>query len=264
MTPHADIQGEIRRYLLGTLPEDAGRWVEERLMTEEAFLEELTLAEGELIDDYVGGRLADAERADFERHFLSNEERRRQLRFTRALSRYADAASATASELAGERRHAPTGAPTPGERLRAFWGGLSWATRGGLALATAAVIICAVWLARPPAPRTFVALTLVAGAGDRAGGVETPGVRLPLGADALKIALTLPEGATPAVSYRVEMLAGKGRPEAVEVTGHDGRSVSVVVPEARLARGRHVLRLFAVGADKSERRVGDSYVFDVE
>lgn len=229
-------------------------------MTEEAFLEELTLAEGELIDDYVGGRLTGADRADFERHFLSTDERRRQLRFTRALSRYASATAATAAPASS----ATAGAPTPWERLRAFWGGLSWAPRAGFAFAAAAVIVCAVWLARPSAPRTFVALTLVAGAGDRAGGAETPVVRLPLGADALKVALTLPEGAGPADAYRAEMLAGNGRPEAVEVAGQDGRSVSVVVPEARLVRGRHVLRLFAVGADKSARRVGDSYIFDVK
>jgi hypothetical protein len=256
MTTHADIHEEIRRYLLGTLPEDAGRRVEERLMTEETFLDELTLAEGVLIDDYVAERLGAAERADFERHFLKTDERRRQLRFTRTLSRYAAAHR--------ERKPAPTPAPSFVERMRAFWGGLSTAPRAGLALAAVAVIVCAVWLARPAAPRTFVALTLVAGAGDRAAGIEPPRVRLPLGADALSVTLTLPAAATPADAYRAEMLSSRGRWEAVEVAGHDRRSVSVVVPEARLARGRYVLRLFALGPDKSERRVGDSYVFDVE
>src|SRR5688500_19900460 len=98
MAQYEDIQPVVRRYLLGGLSEEAGRGVEERLMTDEHFLEELTLAEGELIDDYVAGRLSDAERAEFEGHFLSSESRRRQLSFTQALSRYA-------------ADHAPAGEP---------------------------------------------------------------------------------------------------------------------------------------------------------
>jgi hypothetical protein len=258
MTIQADIQQEIRRYLLGTLPEQAGRRVEERLMTEEAFLDELTLAEGALIDDYVAERLDDAARARFEQHFLSTDERRRQLRFTRALRRYAFAT------LAPARVDVTPSAPTLGERLRAFWGGHSWALRTGLAFATVAVIVVAVWLARPPAPRTFIPLTLVAATGNRAEGDEPPRTRLPLGADALKLKLTLPTGTTPSAAYRARMMEGKGQEEAVEVSGHDKGSVTVVVPKARLARGRYVLKLFAVGDDGAERRVGDGYVFDVE
>ncbi|MCA1621212.1 MAG: zf-HC2 domain-containing protein [Acidobacteria bacterium] len=241
-------------------------------MTEGAFLEELTLAEGELIDDYVAGRLSPDERTAFERHFLSTEERREQLRFTRAVGRYASAAaaSAKAGETASERETATTtsttttstttAGPTLGERLRAFWGGRSAAWRAGLAFAAVAAVAFAVWLAVPRAPRTFATLTLVAGAGERAAGVEPPGVRLPPGTDALRVTLTLPAGTPPAASYRVEMMKDKGRTEEVEVAGHDARAVTVVIPEGRLARGRHALRLF----DGAGRRVGDSYVFDVE
>jgi hypothetical protein len=252
MTSFSDIQDEIRKYLLGTLSEESCRGVEERLMTEEAFLEELTLAEGELIDDYVDGRLDKEERAGFERHFLSTEERREQLRFTRALRRYVTG------------RPAPV-RPALGGRLRAFWGGRSVAWRAGRAFAAAACVAVAVWFIIPPAPRTSAPLTLVAGAGERAGGGEAPKkVTLPLGADELRITLTLPEGTPPADAYRAEMLAvGDGRTEAVEVTEHDGSAVMVVVPEDWLARGRYVLRLYASGGG-GERRVGDGYVFDAE
>jgi hypothetical protein len=229
-------------------------------MTEEAFLEELTLAEGELIDDYVGDRLDAAERAAFEGHFLSTEERRRQLRFTRALGHYASAAVL--------RRPAPTPVPTAGERLRAFWGGLSWGGRGGLALACVAVIVAAILIGRTVAPtphRTFAVFTLAAGSGDRgAEGADTQSVRLPLRADALKLMLKLPAGAAPAAAYRAELVTGKGTPEPVEVAGRDERTVSVVIPEERLARGRYAIRLYAVGADNTERQAGDSYLFKVE
>jgi anti-sigma-K factor RskA len=280
MKPFRDIEDEIRKYLLGTLVEESRRGVEERLMTEEAFLEELTLVEGELIDDYVDGRLGVEERAGFEQHFLATEERRAQLRLTRALGRYAtsavetreaaaesDAATATTPPTTTKTTE-PTvtiSAPTLGERLRAFWGGRSAAWRAGLAFAAVACLAVAVWLAVPRAPRTFASLTLAAGAGERAGGVEVPKVRLPLGADALRVTLTLPAGTTPADAYRAEMLTlGDGRTEAVEVAGHDGRTVTVVVPEDRLARGRYALRLYASGVGGGERRVGDSYVFDAE
>ena len=230
-------------------------------MTEETFLDDLALAEGELIDDYVGGRLGAAEREEFERHFLTTDVRRRQLRFAQALGRYAD-----------EQAPAPAASvrPAPGwvERFRALWGSLTPVPRGALALACVAVVAFALWLALPGGPReprTFVALALAAGSGVRAGdGAEVPPVRLPLGADALKLELALPAGAEPAASYRAELVTSKGRAEGVGVAGREGRTVTVVVPESKLARGEYAVRLYAVGADKAERQVGDSYLFKVE
>lgn len=234
-------------------------------MTEENFLDELALAEGELIDDYVGGRLTDAERAGFERNFLSTEERRRQLRFTQALGRYADAAG-DAAEPYASREPSTRPAPTFGEKLRAFWAGLSAATRAGLAFACVAVIAGAVWLALPAAAPSFnpsfPALTLSPAGGTRATGPEAPKVTLSPGGG-LNLVLTLPEGSGPANAYRAEVLTSAGRAEAVEVVGSDERTVSVVVPEGRLARGQYAVRLHAVGADKTERQLG-SYRFDVE
>ncbi len=229
-------------------------------MTEEAFLDEMTLAEGALIDDYVADRLDAAARARFEQFFLLTDERRRQLRFTQALRRYAFAPHV--AEPAPAREVVKPSASTLGERLRAFWGGHSWALRTGLAFAVVVVIVAAVWIRRPP--RTSIPLTLVAAAGNRAEGVEPPRKRLPLGADELKLTLMLPAGTTPAAKYRARMMAGKGEEEDVEVSEHDKHSVTVVVPEAQLARGRYVVKLFATGDDGTERRVGDGYVFDVE
>jgi anti-sigma-K factor RskA len=273
MTPHTDIQAEMRQFLLGALSEDARRKVEERLMTEEGFMEELTLAEGELIDDYVGERLSAAERTVFERHFLSTEERRQQLRFTRSLSRYANAhtpagaAAADVAEPVATREPSPRPAPTFGERLRAFWVGLSTPARAGLALACVAVIVGAVWLARPTAPPSFnpafPAFTLAPGSGERATGPETQKVELPPGGG-LRLTLMLPAGSGPAAGYRAEVLNGVGRRVGdAEVVGHDERSVSAVVPEGLLARGTYAVRLYAVDADK-EGPVVESYLFDVK
>jgi hypothetical protein len=88
-------------------------------------------------------------------------------------------------------------------------------------------------------------------------------VKLPLEGGALKLVLTLPEGSGAANAYRAEVLTRTRLPEAAEVVGRDARSVSVVVPEARLARGQYIIRLYAVGADGTERPL-DSYLFNVE
>jgi len=73
------------QYLLGqTGPEESSSF-EERLVTEKDFYDELTIAEDELIDQYLDGDLTGVEREQFERHFLSSAERRQKVRFGSAL-----------------------------------------------------------------------------------------------------------------------------------------------------------------------------------
>ena len=88
-------------------------------------------------------------------------------------------------------------------------------------------------------------------------------IQVPLKADALKVYLSLPEGATPAAHYGVELENDKGKVERLKVEGpQDARSVSVVISASQLARGQYVLRLLATGADGKEQRVeGGSYRF---
>src|SRR5205085_1500980 len=91
---------EIRLYLLGRLAaESLSERVEERMLTDSDYYEELLACEDDLIDEYLSGALPAEERADFESHFLSTPERVRKLRFARALHRYvADAADETERE----------------------------------------------------------------------------------------------------------------------------------------------------------------------
>jgi len=87
---------EIRLYLLGQLGlERDSQRVEERMLTESDYCEELLVVEDELIDEYISGSLTPDERDKFERHFLSAPERVRKLKFTRVFSDYvADAREA--------------------------------------------------------------------------------------------------------------------------------------------------------------------------
>ena len=268
MTLHAENTEELRQYLLGDLTGEARQRVEQRLLAEPDFLDELLLGEEELIDDYVRENLPDDDRLKFERHFLSTPERRRQLSFARALGRYvSNAAESAGGESAPQRPHAPTPGPNWAGRLRAFWGGGPRVLRAAAALLAVAVMFGALWLLsrpRTPTPRTFATLTLTAGAGDRAVGVQAAKVKLPPDADALKIFLVLPDGATPAARYRAELESDSGETKSLVADVQDARSVSVLIPSAQLARGRYALRLFVTDAGGAERRTGGSYLFNVE
>ena len=80
---------KIRKYLLGNIQvEDERRKIEERLMLDDDFFEELSIQEDELIQDYVDDQLSTDERRRFEKHFFISEERRSKIRFARALRRY--------------------------------------------------------------------------------------------------------------------------------------------------------------------------------
>lgn len=81
--------GEIRKYLLGHIQvEDERRKIEERLMLDDDYFEEILMEEEELIQDYADGHLNADERRRFEKHFFISEERRQKIKFAMALRRY--------------------------------------------------------------------------------------------------------------------------------------------------------------------------------
>lgn len=252
---------EIRRYLLGGAPPEIQRAVEERLLVEESFLEELSFAEEELIDDYVGGELSADERASFEHHFLSTDERQRKLRFARALTRYKSEKAVTKSAEPSPPR------PSLAERLRALWRGQPAWLRAAAAFAVVLALACAWWFSFPRAhsPKTLASLSLSVSAGsNRAEGVQASKVKLPLKEDALKISLRLPEGSDAASRHRVELWDAKGEFKELEVTERDDKSVSVIIPAGQLTRGQYALKLYATRPGGSEQRVSGSYFFTAE
>ncbi|HEY0380421.1 MAG TPA: hypothetical protein VGC87_26145 [Pyrinomonadaceae bacterium] len=252
---------EIKQYLLGLASPEVQRAIEERLLTEESFLEELSFAEEELIDDYDGGALPANERAGFEQNFLSTDERRRKLRFARALTRYSSEKAGTKSaELSSAKR-------TLAERLRAFWRGQPAWLRVAATLALVAVLAAAWWFSFPrtASPRTVVALSLpLTASSDRAQGAQASKVKLNPDDDALKISLRLPGGLAPGSAYRVELMDEGGKASTVKISEQDEKSVSVIIPTSQLARGPYAIRLYAAPAGGAEQRVPGSYLFTVE
>src|SRR5882762_4306650 len=88
MTPNPEVQERIRRYLLGQLNDRARQEIEQQLILDENLFEELLVAEDEIIDAYLNGKLNADDRGAFERHFLATPERQEKLKFGRSFNRY--------------------------------------------------------------------------------------------------------------------------------------------------------------------------------
>ena len=88
MMPTPDTQGRLKQYLLGQASEADREEIERDLLANDDFFEELLVAEDEVIDEYVNGRLSGLERGAFEEHFLATPDRHEKLKFGRAFNRY--------------------------------------------------------------------------------------------------------------------------------------------------------------------------------
>jgi hypothetical protein len=86
-------QQTVREYLLGQATQEDSSRVEELLLTDGAFYEEVLIAEDELIDQYLSDKLSQVETQRFETHFLVAPEHWQKLRFARALQKYVDFAA---------------------------------------------------------------------------------------------------------------------------------------------------------------------------
>src|SRR5438046_6216 len=79
----------LRRYLLGEISDEAElRRIEQRLLVDDDFQEELAMEEEELIDRYVFGELSPNESVSFREHFLCHPEREARLELAQRLKIY--------------------------------------------------------------------------------------------------------------------------------------------------------------------------------
>jgi len=79
----------LKRYLLGGLAQEEMHELEEQLLREEEFANQVLLIEDELIEDYMLGALSDKERQQFEQYFLTTSRRRRKLMMVEGLREHA-------------------------------------------------------------------------------------------------------------------------------------------------------------------------------
>src|SRR4029453_8056676 len=112
MNASADVDGVLRRYLLGSASDEIRDDVEKRLFSDDrGFWEHLCLVEDVVIDAYVGNELHPVEIQQFEARFLSAGERQRKLEFARALKGFVDSDASTTPSR-GRRITAKVAAPT--------------------------------------------------------------------------------------------------------------------------------------------------------
>jgi anti-sigma-K factor RskA len=242
----------LKPYLLGSLASESRQEFEQSLMVDPQAYEELEAAEDDLIDEYLAGALTAGEKAQFEENFLVTPERQQSLRFARTLRRYANQESAPA-QTTTPSFFADRWSSSPTMRL-------------AMAFAVLLIIVAGVWFyqTRTTSPLSVAALTLNLNVSNNRGDrVEAGRIKLGPQDGLLRITLNLPPNLTPASRYRGELVTTQGTHQTLETSRRDAQSVLVDIPANQLAPGEYALKLYSIGEDGSEQRVGSSF-FTVE
>jgi hypothetical protein len=242
-------------YLLGELPElDAEQFEEQLFAQHEWPVADLDAAEEELIDAYIRNELTPERQHRFTDKYLTTDARRERVLLARSFLRVV--CSAEPKSLKDRLT----------ERFAGFWKAPIATPR----FATAALLVIAavsalVWFVlRPRPPQSFAYLNLTIATETRSESAPKPKVTLPLGKDALRISLTLPAPAPTGAAYRVQWENVHAPLGDLQIESHDEKSVSVVIPAAKLSRGLYALKLYRKNPDGSEQRLNGSYIFVVE
>jgi hypothetical protein len=252
----------IIAYLLEELPEDAVEQFEDECFAQENWPTQISLVEGDLIDDYLRNQLSPERRQRFEQNYLTTEARQERVSMAAALLRHIDECNAVSGPAVAVAAKQPSGI----ERFRAFWAARTFGFRAVAGIALIAILSGASWLLffSNPSPRTFATLNLTISSSNRAEGAQIGRIKLPPRTDDLKIALTVPKQSPTAARYRVELENDNRQSKSVEVIGYEDESVLLVIPTVQLSRGQYALKLFAVQTDGSEQRINGSYYFLIE
>jgi hypothetical protein len=251
-------QETIRRYLLGQAPLEDSSKVEERLLTDGEFYQELLIVEDELIDQYLSGELSEPDRKSFEPHFLLPPERQQKLRFARSLKKYVSSvgtAQPRQSIATNESSEAATAVAEPLLKKRQFFSFLpSGNPIVSYALAAAILLIVggASWVVfknwRTPVPREpgkVLAVVLTPGLTRDNGEIKK--IALPPGTDTVELQLQI-ASADQYQSYRALLQTTEG---VEKHTADDLKATtigtSVVVPlqltAGLLTRGDYYVKL---------------------
>jgi hypothetical protein len=240
----------IREYVLGTHDPEYEQQFEEHLLTDERLLEQLSIIEDELVNDYLSGKLSESEKENFENRFLKTSAGKRELRFFGALKNHVD-------KLSSSEQRTPL--PRSWKRFRpAFrrnenpWLRVSFATVL-LILIFAALFV--VLRNRSSEPSAVFTATLAPGQVKTIGGRPMNVVDVPPGTGVINLQMTI--GEQIAESYQASVLTDQGeekfsRDDLHAESGATDKFVSVSVPAKILTSGDYRLRL--------RRRVpGDNY-----
>lgn len=244
-------------YLLDELSENEAEQFEEQCFDQPEWpADELESAEDDLIEAYVRNELTPERRRRFEENYLITEARKDRVLLAKS---FQCVACSTASIKW-----------TWTDWLKRFWNVQVVIPK--YATAAAAVLVLGIALliwsvSRQPAPRTFANLNLSIASDTRGRNVSTVSPKkltLPLGADALRVSLELPEPTPKGSTYTVELENVKGPLKTLEIDSQDANSIRVVIPAADLTPGRYALKLLRINQDGTKQPINGSYFFDVE
>jgi hypothetical protein len=265
-----EAQKEIRQYLLGTLSPERAAELEERLLIDSEVYEELLIAEDELIDQFIEGRMSPAEREEVETHFLRAPERKKQLSFSRTLKSYVSANTSSRPEVS--ESWARTGAPSPEPPKKRSFRDLLFPRNPVFAFSLTAalvlIIVGGVWLAnrlnQTNQPQAIWAVELTPGL-QRDGG-EITNLAIPANTDNIRLELDLADDQFQ--SYQVEVLDISGRSVMTgknlkaQTTSKGRRIVPLEVKAALLSPGDYRAKLSALSAGGKVESL-DTYPFKV-
>ena len=204
-------QESLRKYLLGSLPPGEIAALEERLLTDAVFYDELLMVEDELIDQYLSGEQSPAERESFEAHFALAPERQQKVRFARALKKY------LSSTNEAEAKDVIIAEPSSSELVsvadnsqRPFFLFLQRNPILAYSLAATFVLVIGIvsWTtlnrSRSHEPGQVLAVVLTPGLSRSVDGGEIKKISIPPGTDTLQLQLELPKAEY--ATYRAEVL----------------------------------------------------------
>jgi len=248
----------LRQYVLGTDDPESQEPFEEHLLTDEKLLEELSIVEDEIVQDYLSGALSESEREKFESRFVATDAGQQELQFFKAFNNY------FANLPAAEKR---TPLPRSWKRfLPSFLRGESAILR--ISFATAIIILVSIGLfvairSRSQERGTVFTATLTPGQVKGISGREMSVVEVPPGTEFVRLQLAI--GETSAQSYHISVFTDKEE----EIFTDDGlqaestatgKFVSVKVPSSILSRGDYRLKLAArISGDQLEEVASYSF-----
>lgn len=262
MLLNAKEQVTIRRYLLGKAVPEEQALLEERLLRDSDFYEELLVAEDELVDQYVANQLPEAEIQSFKTNFLSTPERRQKLGFARSLRRYVnegakDRAEGVKSDPGGEV------AQTGPKKRPAVWflptqnPILSYALGVAvLLLVVGAWIATNNWSTPQTGPGNVLTVVLTPGLTRESGQIKA--VQIPSDTDTLQLQLAL--ASDDYQSYRAELLTSERVTvvvkENLKPESSGDKSINLLVPTRVVKRDDYLLKLAGQRADGTYEDIG--------
>jgi hypothetical protein len=259
---------KLKPYLLGTASEAERAAIDRSLLTDNQTLDEVSLAEDELIEAYLRQELLPTEQTQFERFFLADPERQQKLRLARALHRYAnDPSKSSVQTVTAAAAHTPAiwdwfrrplwQVAMAGLFLLALFGGVRyWLNRSApvdIAHSSPSPTIVSGQPAAPPVGTGVLDVELIPGV-VRAVNTRLKEVRLTPDIGTVQFKLLLRRGEF-ASDEAGQKLPGQFKPQ----TTTDGRFLIVPVRVSALGTGDYRIRLEGLTASGSER--AETYSF---